>query len=220
MIRGKDEKSKDPHRPLRKYPYSELSQRILRRSLYIAPLYFCAAVGGIVYGIVDKQTDIAILFAAVGCFVFLEWLILYLCFRKKSKRFALLSASNNFPAVLVVQRAYGLNVLKAETIYIRFFRNIELAQQYAAANALLLYKTIPQYLRQQALKNRRTMEKNSRGDSFPYAPVDLYDLQGKTILIARNVIEYYGEPDSARLAQNGCTFSVLDERTEDTQFPA
>ena len=213
-------KSKGPHRPLRKYPYSDLSQRILRRSIYIAPLYLCTVAGGIVYGIVDKQTDIAILFAAVGCFVFLAWLLLYLRFRKKSKRFAFLSASKNFPAVLVVQRAYGINVLKAENIYIRFFFNSELVQQYEAVNALLLRQTTPKYLRQQATKNRRAMEKNSRGDSFPYAPVDLYDLQGKTILIARNVIEYYGEPDSARLAQNGCTLFVFDEHTEDTPFSA
>lgn len=212
--------SKGSHRPLRKYPYSDLSQRILRRSIYIAPLYLCTVAGGIVYGIVDKQTDIAILFAAVGCFVFLAWLILYLRFRKKSKRFAFLIAHNDFPAVLVVQRAYGINVLKAENIYIRFFRNSELAQQYATVNALLLRQTTPKHLRQQATKNRRAMEKNSRDDSFPYAPVDLYDLQGKTILIARNVIEYYGEPDSARLAQNGCTFSVFDEYTENTQFSA
>lgn len=213
-------KSKGPHRPLRQYPYSDLSQRILRRSIYIAPLYLCIVAGGIVYGIIDKQTDIAILFAAVGCFAFLEWLILYLRFRKKSKRFAFLSAHNNFPAVLVVQRAYGINVLKAENIYIRFFRNSEHARQYAAINALLLHKTTPKNLRQQAAKNRRTMEKNNRGDSFPYAPVDLYDLQGKIILIARNVIEYYGEPDSARLAQNSCTLSVFDEHAEDTQFSA
>lgn len=214
------EKGKDPHRPLRKYPYSELSQRIFWRSIYAAPLYLCVFVGGIVYCIVDKQTDIAILLAAIGCFVLLEWLILFFRFHKKCKRFALLCISSDFPAVIVVQRAYGLNVLKADSIYIRFFRNSESARQYAAINALLLHQTAPKHLLQQAKKQRCTMEKTDRGDSFPYAPVDLYALQGKTVLIARNVIGYYGEPDSARLAQNGCTLSLLDDPAEETQVTA
>ena len=214
------QKNKGPHRPLRKYPFSESSQRIFRRWIYSTPLFLCVLAAGIIYCSVNEQIPIAILFAAIGCLAFLECLILYLHFRNKCRRFALLSTSNDFTIVLVVQRAFGFNVMKAESIYIRFFRDSEIAQQYAAVNALLLHQSTPKHVRQQALKKRCAMEKNSRGDSFPYAPVDLYDLQGKTILIARNVIEYYGEPDSVRLTQNGCTLSVLDEPAEETQVSA
>lgn len=207
-------KSKGPRRPIRKYPFSELSLRILRRSIYVAPLFLCVLAGGIIYGSIHDEVFITVLFAAVGCIMFLEWLIAYLHCRKKSSRFALLRTSNDFPVVLVAQRANGLNVLRAESIYVRFFRNSELAQQYAAVNTLLLQRTEPKHLRQQAAKNRCTMEKISRGDSFPYAPIDLYDLKNKTILIARNVIEYYGKPDPVILAQNGCTLSVFDNHSE------
>ena len=212
--------SKKTHRPLRKYPFSQLSKRILRRTFLALPLFLCVLAGGIIYGIVKEQLFIVLLLAAVGCLVCAEWLILFLPVHKKCLRFIYLSNNDNYPIVLIVLRAYAFNKRKTESLTIRFFQNKDLALQYVAANDLLLQSSTPNESRRQAKQARFRMEKTGRGTSFPFAPIDLYDLKGKEILIARNIIEYYGEPDPAQLAQNGCTLIIFDEQTKNGCFSA
>ena len=213
-------KSKKTHRPPRNYPFSQLSKKILRRTLRVVPLFLCVLAGGIIYGIVKEQLFIVLLLAAVGCLVCAEWLVLFLSIHKKCLRFTYLSENANYPNVVIVQRAYMFNEMKPESVSIRFFQNKDLALQYVAANDLLLQSSTPNESRRQAKQARSRMEKIGRGTSFSFAPIDLYVLKGKKILIARNIIEYYGEPDSAQLAQNGCTLLILDEQTKNGCFSA
>ena len=171
----------------------------------------------------------AILISVLTLFVVipLELLGWYLTCRAQDKqlsRYMAFCTDAQYPTVLVISSDI---LLKAQRIQphqmamIFYEQSEEKVRRFATCLLHMQKKQLPhdEILRLQAeIESSQMMSTHSL--FLGYAPVDLYDLQGKTILIARNVIEYYGEPDSARLAQNGCTFSVFDEYTENTQFSA
>lgn len=201
-----------------------------KRSKKIA--YFCTFIGYIIFAVLffyllDLTT--AVILSALLLFLVIPvdlfgWYLTNREQEQRLSRYIAFCTNKQYPTVLVVTSKILPKTQQPQPhqcAMIFYGQDEEKVRRFAKCLIRSQKKQLPQdeMLRLQAeIENSEKILMQTTFTGF--ALVDLYDLKNKTILIARNVIEYYGEPDSARLAQKGCTLSILDDSAEETQIIA